>query len=63
MDLTATAERFTATGLALTGIIAASEDDWDRYESPHWRAMEEWLATQTMRTTSVPSTSAVAANT
>jgi hypothetical protein len=24
--------------------IAASEDDWDRYESLHWRAIEEWLA-------------------
>ena len=46
VDLAATVDRFTATGLALTGIIAASEDDWDRYESPHWRAMEEWLATQ-----------------
>jgi SAM-dependent methyltransferase len=47
MDLAATADRFTAAGLALTGIIAASEDDWDRYESLHWRALEEWLATQT----------------
>ncbi|HEX7310216.1 MAG TPA: class I SAM-dependent methyltransferase [Gaiellaceae bacterium] len=47
VDLATTVDRFTATGLALTGIIAASEDDWDRYESPHWRAMEEWLATQT----------------
>ena len=46
VDLAGTVDRFTATGLALTGIIAASEDDWDRYESPHWRAMEEWLATQ-----------------
>ena len=24
--------------------IAASDDDWDRYESLHWRALEEWLA-------------------
>jgi len=47
VDLTATAGRFTATGVALTRIIAASEDDWDRYESLHWRALEEWLATQT----------------
>lgn len=47
LDLAATADRFTATGVALTGIIAASEDDWDRYESLHWRALEEWLATQT----------------
>ena len=41
--LAATAERFDAAGLRLVGLIAASEDDWDRYESLHWRAMEEWL--------------------
>jgi hypothetical protein len=28
----------------VTGIIASSEDDWDRYESLHWRALDEWLA-------------------
>jgi hypothetical protein len=25
-------------------VIAASEDDWDRYESLPWRVLEEWLA-------------------
>jgi len=25
-------------------VIASSEDDWDRYETLHWRAAEEWLA-------------------
>src|SRR5438067_163749 len=25
-------------------LIASSEDDWDRYESLHWHALEEWLA-------------------
>ena len=25
-------------------LIASSEDDWDTYESLHWRALEEWLA-------------------
>jgi hypothetical protein len=25
-------------------MIAASEDDWDRYETLHWLALEEWLA-------------------
>jgi hypothetical protein len=25
-------------------MIAASDDDWGRYESLHWRAIEEWLA-------------------
>ena len=44
VDLAATVERFPSSGLALTGLIAASEDDWDRYESLHWRALEEWLA-------------------
>ena len=46
VGLQETVERFTSSGLALTGIIAASEDDWDRYESLHWRALEEWLAVQ-----------------
>jgi SAM-dependent methyltransferase len=44
VDLASTVERFQSGGLALTGLIAASEDDWDRYESLHWRALEEWLA-------------------
>jgi SAM-dependent methyltransferase len=39
-----TAARMARAGLAVTGIIAASDDDWDRYESLHWRAVEEWLA-------------------
>ena len=44
VDLAATVERFRSSSLALIGLIAASEDDWDRYESLHWRALEEWLA-------------------
>jgi SAM-dependent methyltransferase len=44
VDLAATVERFTSTGLTLTGLIAADRDDWDRYESLHWRALDEWLA-------------------
>ncbi len=43
VTLQETVERLEAAGLATTGIIAASDDDWDRYESLHWRAMEEWL--------------------
>ena len=39
-----TVARFEAAGLAPVGLVAASEDDWDRYESLHWRALEEWLA-------------------
>lgn len=29
-------------GLALDGLIAASEDDWDRYASGSWRAAQSW---------------------
>ena len=36
--------RFESAGLALEGLIASSEQDWDHYESQHWRALEEWLA-------------------
>ncbi|MFN2471113.1 MAG: cyclopropane-fatty-acyl-phospholipid synthase family protein [Gaiellaceae bacterium] len=44
VGLDATLARFTEAGVAVTGLIAASEDDWDHYESLHWRAVEEWLA-------------------
>jgi SAM-dependent methyltransferase len=44
VTLDATVARFEASGLATTGIIAASDDDWDHYRSLHWRAVEEWLA-------------------
>jgi SAM-dependent methyltransferase len=40
-DLPTTVTRFESVGLDLTGMIAASEDDWDRYESLHWRAAVE----------------------
>lgn len=29
-------------GLTLTGLIDASLDDWDQYESKHWRAADLW---------------------
>jgi SAM-dependent methyltransferase len=41
--LAGVAERFAAAGLAVVGVLAASDDDWDWYESLHWRALEEWL--------------------
>ena len=44
VTLPETVARFEAAGLPLVGLIAASEDDWDRYESYLWRALEEWLA-------------------
>jgi cyclopropane fatty-acyl-phospholipid synthase-like methyltransferase len=28
--------------LELTGIVASSQDDWDHYESQHWRASAAW---------------------
>ena len=43
VSLAATVERFRAAGLAVETLIASSEDDWDRYESLHWRALEAWL--------------------
>jgi SAM-dependent methyltransferase len=30
--------------LRAVAVIASSDDDWDRYETLHWRAVEEWLA-------------------
>jgi SAM-dependent methyltransferase len=33
-----------AFGLSVVSVIASSEDDWDRYETLHWQAVEEWLA-------------------
>jgi SAM-dependent methyltransferase len=44
LPIAETVERIEAHGLAVISIIAASEDDWDRYETLHWRALEEWLA-------------------
>jgi SAM-dependent methyltransferase len=44
VPLRETLQRFEAAGLALTGIIESSLQDWDRYESQHWRALEDWLA-------------------
>lgn len=31
-------------GLKVVTVIDSSYDDWDRYETLHWRAVEEWLA-------------------
>jgi SAM-dependent methyltransferase len=43
-SLPGTVARLESAGVGLIGIIAAGQDDWDRYESLHWRAVEEWLA-------------------
>ena len=43
LSLAETVQRFEGAGLTTVGLIAASRDDWDRYESLHWRAIEDWL--------------------
>jgi SAM-dependent methyltransferase len=35
---------FETEGLPVVVVIASSEDDWDRYETLHWRSVEHWLA-------------------
>ena len=35
---------FETTGIPVVSVIASSEDDWDRYETLHWHAIEPWLA-------------------
>ena len=42
--LAETVTRLESAGVRVTGMIAASEDDWDRYKSFQWRAVEEWVA-------------------
>jgi SAM-dependent methyltransferase len=39
-----TVARLEAQSLTLTTVIDSSLDDWDRYESAHWHALEDWLA-------------------
>ena len=41
--LAALVELVAAAGFEPTGVIAASDDDWDHYESPHWRAGLAWV--------------------
>ena len=31
---------FETSGLPVVAVIASSEDDWDRYETQHWQAVE-----------------------
>jgi cyclopropane fatty-acyl-phospholipid synthase-like methyltransferase len=35
---------FETSGLPVVSVIAASEDDWDRYETLHWQTVEAWLS-------------------
>ena len=42
--LDGTVVMFETTGIPVVSAIASSEDDWDRYETLHWQAVEHWLA-------------------
>jgi len=44
VTLSETVGRFESAGLTVVGLIASSQDDWDRYESLHWLLLEEWLS-------------------
>jgi len=44
LPLLETTRLVESAGLALVGLVDASLDDWDSYESQHWRAVEDWLA-------------------
>jgi SAM-dependent methyltransferase len=46
VSLADTVTRFERGRLTTVGLIGSSTDDWDRYESLHWRAVEDWLAEQ-----------------
>jgi len=43
VTLPETVARLETAGLAPVTLIAASLDDWDRYETLHWLAVDEWL--------------------
>jgi SAM-dependent methyltransferase len=42
--LEGTVEIMETGSLRVVAVITSSEDDFDRYETLHWRAVEEWLA-------------------
>jgi SAM-dependent methyltransferase len=44
LPLPETIERAESAGVRVVSLIASSEDDWDRYESLHWQALDRWLA-------------------
>jgi SAM-dependent methyltransferase len=44
VSLPETVRRFERAGPPVTTLIAASEQDWDAYESLHWASLEDWLA-------------------
>jgi len=42
-DLVGTLKRIEDNGMELVGMVLANEDDWDNYETAHWRNVEQWL--------------------
>lgn len=44
VSLPETVARAESEGVQVVSLIDASYDDWDRYETLHWLALEEWLA-------------------
>jgi SAM-dependent methyltransferase len=42
--LAGTVQIFESGTLGVVAVIASSEDDWDRYETLHWAALERWLS-------------------
>jgi Methyltransferase domain len=43
VSLPSTIELLRIAGIAPVSLIDSSLDDWDRYETLHWLAIEEWL--------------------
>lgn len=43
LPLAQTAAGFEVSGVSLVSLIASSPDDWDRYVSLQWLAVEEWV--------------------
>jgi len=44
LPLLETIERAESAGVRVVSLIVSSPDDWDRYESLHWLALDDWLA-------------------
>lgn len=42
--LEGTVDIFETSRLPVVCVLASSDADWDRYETPHWSAVERWLA-------------------
>jgi SAM-dependent methyltransferase len=43
VSLSETSAKVERHGVTLVGLISSSTDEWDHYESLHWRAVEDWL--------------------